>query len=224
VLQSYRHTLLAIVSSIGLEIVLCRFQTGRFPHLASAYITGISVGILIRSPLAWPFIVCSLLSISSKYALRIHGRHLWNPSNFGVSTLIFLVPTVAVPLSLEWGNHLWAPAIIFALGSAILYTLGRLHITLTYVAAFSALSLLRGALTGQPVLSELGLLTAPSYLLFMFFMITDPKTTPRTRGRQIAVTLIVAIVETILRLREESHAPYYALFIVSINRRPPRPP
>jgi Na+-translocating ferredoxin:NAD+ oxidoreductase RnfD subunit len=89
-----------------------------------------------------------------------------------------------------------------------------LHITLSYMAAFSGLSLLRGALTGQPALSELGLLTAPSYLLFMFFMITDPKTTPRSRTRQYAATLSVALVETVLRLREEIHAPYYALFIV----------
>src|SRR5262249_32634548 len=144
------------------------FATGRVPHLASSYITGISVGILVRSPVAWPYVLASLLSISSKYALRLKGRHLWNPSNFGLSVLFYLVPASAVPLSLEWGNVVWAPLIIFCLGATILYTLGRLHITLTYVAAFTSLSWLRSSLSGRPLASELGLLTHPSYLLFMF--------------------------------------------------------
>src|ERR1700751_2332568 len=66
ILQSYWFTALAIVSSILLEIALSWFALGRFPHLASAYITGLSVGILVRSPLAspWPYVVTSLLSIS----------------------------------------------------------------------------------------------------------------------------------------------------------------
>jgi Na+-transporting NADH:ubiquinone oxidoreductase subunit NqrB len=214
ILQSYWFTALAIVSSMLLEIALSWFLRGCFPHLASAYITGISVGILVRSPLAWPYVVTSLLSISSKYTFTLRGRHLWNPSNFGVSVVFFLVPATAVGLSLEWGNHIWPPIVILCLGSLILYSLGRLHITLTYVASFTALSLLRSALSNRPVLSELGLLTAPSYLLFMFFMITDPKTTARTRLRRCVVTITVALVETALRFGEVIHAPYYALFIV----------
>src|SRR5205807_4883292 len=116
ILESVWFTALAIASAMLLEIALSLFAAGRFPRLASSYITGISVGILVRSPLAWPYLVTSLLAISPKYALRIRGRHLWNPSNFGLSVLFFLVPAVAVPLSLEWGNHLWAPIIIFGLG------------------------------------------------------------------------------------------------------------
>jgi enediyne biosynthesis protein E5 len=215
ILQSYWFTALAIISSITLEIALSCFVRGRFPHLASAYITGISVGILVRSPRgAWPYVVTSLLSISSKYALRARGRHLWNPSNFGVSAVFFLVPATAVGLSLEWGNDIWPLAVILCLGTLILYSLGRLHITLTYVAAFISLSLARSAWTQRPVLSELGLLTAPSYLLFMFFMITDPQTTTRTRRRRCVVAIVIAVVETGLRLSEVIHAPYYALFIV----------
>jgi Na+-translocating ferredoxin:NAD+ oxidoreductase RnfD subunit len=214
ILQSYWHTALAIGTAIVLEIALSWFATGRFPHLASAYITGISVGILVRTPIPWLFALCSILSISSKYALRVRGRHLWNPSNLGVSVLLFLVPQSIAPLSLEWGNFIWVPIIILCFGFLILYTLGRLHITLTYVIAFSVLSMVRSAFTGHPLEAELGLITAPSYLLFMFFMITDPKTTPLTWWRQIGVTIIVAVVETILRFFENPHAPYYALFIV----------
>ena len=214
ILQSYWYTALAIVTAFALEVALSYFTTGRFPHLASAYITGISVGIIVRSPYPSLYALCSILSISSKYALRVRGRHLWNPSNLGISILLFLIPESISPLSLEWGNDRWVPMIILGFGFLILFTLGRLHVTLTYVVAFSALSIVRSILTERPLESEMGLLTAPSYLLFMFFMITDPKTTPRTWPRQIAVTVLVAVVETILRLFENVHAPYYALFIV----------
>jgi hypothetical protein len=218
ILDSYWFTLAAILSSIFLEIVLNRIATGRWPHwmfLASCYITGISVGILVQAPIVWPFILCSLLSISSKYALRVKGRHLWNPSNLGVSMLLFLLPQYIAPLSQQWGNEIWPGLIILALGSLILYTLGRLHITWTYALAFVALSFARSRLTGSLFISEIALLTAPAYQLFMFFMITDPRTTTRTFGRQCAVAVLVAVVETILRLNREIHAPYYALFIVA---------
>ena len=79
ILESYDKTLLAIASSIVMELILGRLITGKWPHLASAYITGISVGILIRSPALWPYVLCSLISITSKYAIRWRGRHLVEP-------------------------------------------------------------------------------------------------------------------------------------------------
>ena len=72
--------------------------------LASAYITGISVGILVRSPAYWPYALCSVISIMSKYVLRVKGRHIWNPSNFGISVLLFLAPETVASLSIQWGN------------------------------------------------------------------------------------------------------------------------
>lgn len=217
ILQSYWHTLSAIAASILLELILGKFATGRWPHLASAYISGISVGILIRSSYFWPYILCSLLSISSKYALRVGGRHLWNPSNLGVSLLLFLAPQAVASLSVQWDNKIWVLLIIWMLGCMILYRLGRLHITLTYIVTFVLLSLVRSFIDNEVWLNEVAPITAPMYQLYIFFMITDPKTTTRTWRRQIAVTIIVAMVETGLRLvggMSGIHAPYYALFIV----------
>lgn len=215
VLESYWRTAAAIVAAIALELVLGRWATGRWPHLASAYITGISVGILLRSTFWWPFVLCSLLSISSKYALRIKGRHLWNPSNLGMSILLFLAPQSVASLSQQWGNDVWPLLVIWVLGGIILYRLGRLHITLTYVAAFIALSFVRSAISGAQWINEVAPLTGPMYQLYIFFMITDPATTTRTKYRQCAVAILVAAVETILRLNEIIYAPYYALFLVS---------
>ncbi|HZZ77763.1 MAG TPA: hypothetical protein VFE62_04555 [Gemmataceae bacterium] len=215
ILESYWLTVASILSAIALEIVLGRWVTGRWPHLASAYITGISVGILMRSTFLWPFVMCSLLSISSKYALRVGGRHLWNPSNLGMSVLLFLAPDSVASLAQQWGNDLWPLLVIWVLGSIILYRLGRLHITLTYVAAYLLLSVFRSMWSETTVISEIAPITGPMYQLYIFFMITDPATTTRTWPRQCAVAVLVAIVETILRLNRVIYAPYYALFIVA---------
>jgi hypothetical protein len=214
ILESYWATGLAILSAIFLELLLGRFATGRWVHLASAYISGISVGILIRSTYLWPYIVCSLLSISSKYALRVKGRHLWNPSNLGVSVMLLLVPQAVAVLSQQWGNEPWPLFVIWCLGCMILYRFGLLHITLTYVASFIALSFVRSAATGQDWITEVAPLTGPMYQLFIFFMITDPKTITRTKARQCCVAFLVAVAEAILRLNRVVNAPFYALFIV----------
>ncbi|MFL5240631.1 MAG: hypothetical protein ACJ8FY_00860 [Gemmataceae bacterium] len=213
-LASYSPTFVAILAALGAELVLGRLMTGHWPHLASAYITGISVGILIRSPELWPYVLCSAISIASKYALRIRGRHPWNPSNLGVSVLLFLAPASATSLSLQWGNEIWPIVVIWCLGSIILYRLGRLHIAVAYSTAFAVLALARSRATGDSWLAEVAPITGPMYQLFIFFMITDPKTTTRAAWSQIAVAVLVAIVETIFRLNEVVHAPYYALFLV----------
>ena len=214
-LESYPKTALAIATAILLELVLGKLFAGKWPHLASAYISGISVGILVRSPHVWPFALCSALSITSKYVLRVGDRHIWNPSNFGICVLLFLAPQAVASLSVQWGNNVWPMLVIWLLGSIIIYRLRRFHITLTYVVSFVALSFVRSYFTGHAFAAEVAPITGPMYQLFIFFMITDPKTTVRSSKRaQMGVAFAVAVVEMILRLFEEVHAPYYALFIV----------
>jgi Na+-transporting NADH:ubiquinone oxidoreductase subunit NqrB len=116
ILESYQNTIIAIGTAIGAELFLSRVTYGTWPHPASAYISGISVGILVRSPFMWPYVLASLISIVSKYVLRIRGRHLWNPSNFGVSAVLFLAPAAVSVLSIQWGNTLWPMAVIWLLG------------------------------------------------------------------------------------------------------------
>lgn len=214
ILESYEKTLLAIASAIITEILLGRLLTGKWPHLASAYITGISVGILVRSPAVWPYLWCSVVSIMSKYVLRVKDRHIWNPSNFGISAMLFLASFTGATLSVQWGNNLSAMLVIWTLGSLIIYRLKRFHISVTYVASFLIFALIRSWATGHGFLAEVAPITGPMYQLFVFFMITDPKTTVHSKLGQCAVAFCVALVEMILRLLEVVHAPYYALFLV----------
>jgi len=194
--------------------VMGRITYGAWPHPASAYISGISAGILVRSPFLWPYFLTSLISITSKYVLRVNGRHLWNPTNFGVSAVVFLAPTAITVLSIQWGNAIAPMVIIWLLGSVIVWRVGRAHISATYVASFLLLSFVRSAMTGTPWLAAVAPITGPMYQLFIFFMVTDPKTTVRSRVGQCVVVFLVAFVEMLLRLREVLYAPFYALFIV----------
>jgi Na+-translocating ferredoxin:NAD+ oxidoreductase RnfD subunit len=206
--------LLAIVTAIVTELVLGRIFFGNWLNLASAYITGISVGILVRSPAYWPFLLCSVISIMSKYVLRVKGRHIWNPSNFGIAVLLFLAPETMAILSIQWGNNLWPIVVIWTLGSIIIWRARRFHISATYVVSFFLFAFLRSWITGHPWQAEVAPITGPMYQLFVFFMITDPKTTVRSRIAQCVVAFCVAFVEFLLRLNQVVYAPIYALFLV----------
>lgn len=227
ILESFLQTAVAILAAIAVEILLSTATRGKLPHLASAYISGISVGILIRSPeIYWTFALCAAISITSKYVLRVRDRHIWNPSNFGICAMLFLAPYAVASLSIQWGNNLYAMLVIWVLGSVIIYRLRRFHITFTYVAAFIAFAGLRSLYTGDSLLAEIAPITGPMYQLFIFFMITDPKTTVKhSRFAQAGVVFLVAVVEAVLRLGGSIfdsptmtlfsiHAPYFALFLV----------
>ena len=213
-LESFSRTLLAIGTAVLFELVLARLLYGKFPHLASAYITGISVGILIRSPEYWPYALTSAIAITSKYVLRWRGRHLWNPSNFAICAMLLLAPEYIATLSIQWGNTIWPMMIVWVLGSIIVYRVGRFHITATYVISFLVLAAVRSAITGHAFLAEVAPITGPMYQLFIFFMITDPKTPVQPQWGQCLVVFLVAVVEMILRLAQNVNAPFFALTIV----------
>ena len=214
ILEGYEKTGIAIVSAIAAELILGRIFVGKWLNLASAYISGISVGILLRSPAVWPFALASVLSIMSKYVLRVKGKHLWNPSNFGICALLFLAPETVAALSVQWGNFKWPLIVIWVLGSVIIWRAKRIHISATYVASFFLFAFVRSYITGDSWWAEVAPITGPMYQLFVFFMITDPKTTVRSQKWQCIVVFFVAFLEMLLRLNHVVHAPLYALFIV----------
>lgn len=213
-LHDLSQLLTAIAVALAAELVLGRLLTGKWLNPASAYITGISCGILLRSLSLWPYAVASLLSIMSKYVLRYRGRHLWNPSNLGICVVLFAAPGTVAALSEQWGNDLWAMAVIWVLGSVILWRAKRFHVTFTYAASFVALAFVRSLVTETPFLSEVAPITGPMYQLMAFFMVTDPATSVSPRGGRIAVVILVALAETAMRLMEIVNAPLYALFLV----------
>jgi enediyne biosynthesis protein E5 len=226
ILESPGQTLLAIGTAVVVELIAGKMVLGTWPHLASAYITGISVGVILRTPLYWPFALCAAISILSKYAIRLDGRHIWNPSNFGVSFMLFVYPWSVAHLSVQWGNAWWSLVMVWSLGSIVIWRLRRFHICATYVIAFLVLAVARAPITGHSLITEIAPITGPMYQLFIIYMITDPRTTVRSKTGQAAMVLVVAIVECVFRCLPTFvpgsplvqdlgiHAPFYALFLV----------
>ncbi len=226
VLESFSRTLLAIGTAMVFELVLSNLFFKKMPVLASAYITGISVGILCRTPLYWPFALTSAIAITSKYVIRWRGRHIWNPSNFAIATMLLIAPEYFSTLGIQWGNAVWPMLIVWALGAVITYRVKRFHITATYVLSFIVLSFVRSLVTGDGFFTELAPITGPMYQLYIFFMITDPRTTVRSKNGQMIVAVVVAVAEAGFRLLQNidvNHylptvfsvdAPYYALTLV----------
>lgn len=214
ILESYTTVILAILASIITDLVLGRLFFGKWKNLASAYISGISVSILIRSMFYWPYILTAMISITSKYVLRYKGKHIWNPSNFGISWMLFTAPFSVAGLSIQWGNNIWPMLVIWMLGTVIVYRAKKFHVTFTYVISFIFFAFIRSYLTGDAFLAEVAPLTGPMYQLFIFFMITDPPTGVRSKKGQILVAFLIALVEFALRMNQFIYAPFYALFLV----------
>jgi Na+-transporting NADH:ubiquinone oxidoreductase subunit NqrB len=214
VLRGYEAVALAVGSSLVTEVALRRVLTGQSPQLASAYISGISVSILVRSPLLWPYVLGGVISVMSKFILRMQRGHLWNPSNFGICALLFLAPSAVAPLSVQWGNNLWPMLVIWVVGLLTVWRARRVHITIAYVLSFFAFGLVRSFVTGSAYAAEIAPITGPMYQLFALFMITDPKTTVASARGAVAVAILVALVEAVFRVAEIIYAPFYALFLV----------
>ena len=117
-------------------------------------------------------------------------------------------------LSIQWGNNLLPIAVIWVLGSIIICGRAAFISVPTYVVSFFLFAFLRSWITSHPWQAEVAPITGPMYQLFVFFMITDPKTTVRSRIAQCVVAFVVAFVEFLLRLNQVVYAPIYALFLV----------
>jgi Na+-transporting NADH:ubiquinone oxidoreductase subunit NqrB len=205
----YDRLLLALAVCMATETLLSWFDRGKVVNLLSAYISGISLTLLIKPQggALWPFALGGFLAISSKYVLRYRDNHLWNPTNFAICALLLLAPERVSVLSHQFGNDLLTNLVIWSFGLVIAARVGVLHITLTYAASFLLLNTLRAALLGQPVMPEIAPITGPMYQLFVFFMITDPRTVVRGRRRQIGVAVLIAVMETLIRLASDEGWP-----------------
>jgi enediyne biosynthesis protein E5 len=212
ILGGYDRLAAALGACLVTEALLSRVMSGAVARMGSAYISGISLALLTKPQpgLLWPFILGGFLAITSKYVLTYRGRHLWNPSNFAIGVLLLAVPGSVAILSHQWGNELGTNAVIWAFGLLIAFRARVLHVTMAYVLSFMALAVVRHLIVGGPLAAEVAPITGPMYQLFIFFMITDPRTTVSTVRGRVIVAVLVAVVEMLIRLAGDFQLSFFS--------------
>jgi hypothetical protein len=190
----------------------------------SAYISCLSLAILLN--FAHGYLVLALpvfLTIGSKYLLTYEGRHHYNPSLFGVVTTLLGAGTLitAAP-AYQWGGSLAISAFIVTLALAgFVFRIGRGWLIGSFLLTYVLQTALRAWIMRAhlpPEMLFLGTLSSPPFFLFTFFMITDPRTSPATRGAQIAVGVSIALVDLVLHRFGSVFTFFYAAFIVATAR------
>jgi Na+-transporting NADH:ubiquinone oxidoreductase subunit NqrB len=181
----------------------------------SAYITALSIGIMLASNDWRVFAVASVWGIASKYLLRADGRHFFNPSNFGIVAALVLMHDVAmIAAGSQWGGDYRVAILIMVLGLMMMKRVHRLDLVLAWIGGYLVMGVLRMALGQGGLVFALGPMTGSEFTLFTFSMIPDPKTNPPTPRARVVWGLCIAALDGILRLMEVRYSMFYALFIL----------
>jgi Na+-translocating ferredoxin:NAD+ oxidoreductase RnfD subunit len=179
----------------------------------SAYLTAMSIGILVESYDWRVFVVAPAWGILSKYLLRDGTQNYFNPSNFGiVMILLFGHGIASIAPGSQWGADYRIALIIIVLGLLMMKRVRRLELALAWMGGFVLMGLLRMAAGQGGLVFVLGPMTGAEFALFTFVMLPDPKASPPTARGRIAWGLSIAVMDGILRYFEIRYSMFYALF------------
>jgi enediyne biosynthesis protein E5 len=123
--------------------------------------------------------------------IRVGGKHIFNPANFGIVALMLATGEAWVSPA-QWGSATWAAFLFVSLATLVLSRAKRADIAVAFLAAYIALLFARALYLGDPLAIPLKQMQSGALLLFAFFMISDPKTTPDRRGLRIVYAVFVA--------------------------------
>jgi Na+-transporting NADH:ubiquinone oxidoreductase subunit NqrB len=185
----------------------------RFDPL-SPLITGFSLCLLLRASSPALLACSAALAIGSKFVLRFDGRHIFNPANFAIAVL--LLADMAWISPAQWGSRTWAAFLFVCLACLVLSRAKRADIAITFLGTYIAILLARSFYLGDPLAIPLKQMQSGALLLFTFFMITDPKTTPDRRCARILFAVLIAAAAAWLQFAHfMPQAFMYALFFAS---------
>jgi hypothetical protein len=230
----------AYVCEIWFELVDCyvharkpRFSGGwqnKVDFLLSAHITGVACAMLLYSnSQLMPIVFASATAICSKALLRVtlqNGqRHFLNPSNFGITLTLLLFPWVGIapPYHFSENIHGWGswilPAVIVMSGSFLnIKFTKRFCVVLGWVGGFVVQGLLRNLVFGVPLIAALLPMTGVAFVLFTFYMVTDPATSPCTSRGQLLFGAMVSMTYGVLVTAHVVFGFFFALTLVSLSR------
>src|SRR5207253_4660052 len=135
----------------------------------------------------------ALVTISSKFVLRWRGKHIFNPTNFGIVLMIILTRGAVWVSPGQWGDFTFFAFLVICLGGLVVNRASRADVTLAFLCAWAALLFGRSLWLGEPMTIPLHRLHNGALLIFAFFMISDPKTTPNSRTGRILFAALVAL-------------------------------
>jgi Na+-transporting NADH:ubiquinone oxidoreductase subunit NqrB len=157
--------------------------------------------------------LAAVIAIGSKFLVRIRGKHVFNPANVALVSLLLLADRAWIS-SGQWGSATLGALALACLGMLVLTRARRAETTIAFLAAYAALLLGRALWLGDPLAIPLHQLQNGALLIFAFFMISDPKTSPDApRGRMLYGTLVAGVAYVIQFVFYESNAPILSLIL-----------
>jgi Na+-transporting NADH:ubiquinone oxidoreductase subunit NqrB len=181
---------LLVGTAIGTQAFCSRLKAVAFDP-RSAAISGLSLSLLLRSDSMALLIAGAVMAVASKFLIRIRGKHIFNPTNIAIVALMLVSGHVWVSPG-QWGNIAFFGFLIACLGGLVVNRAARSDVTYAFIAAWSLLIIGRSLWVGEPMTIPIHRLENGALLLFTFFMISDPKTTPDSRSGRILFAVLVA--------------------------------
>jgi enediyne biosynthesis protein E5 len=188
------------LSTVLATQAICDRLSGRNCNYQSALISGLSLCLLLRTnhlPLA---AVAAFMAIAAKFTFRIRSKHIFNPTNFAVVALLVLTDRVWVSPG-QWGDATFFAFLMGCLGSIVVTRAARADVTFAFLFFYVGLLMLRSVWLGEPLAIPLHRLQNGALLLFAFFMISDPKTTPDSRTGRVLFAALVALGAAYVQFR-----------------------
>jgi len=239
--SSWAQMFVALLTAYATEIVLevadawankrpRRFAGGVIDFLLPAHIAGLAVAMLLYAgALLLPFVFAAAVAIASKAIFTApvneSRRHFLNPSNTGICVTVLLFPAIAPIMPWQFteglsGGMSWAfPVLVVCVGFFMNWRYaGRLPLVLGWVIGFALQGALRCLMNDLPLIVCLVPMTGVSFILFTFYMVTDPGSTPIDWREQIIFGFAIALVYLLLVLAHVGFPFFYALLIVCIAR------
>ena len=189
--------LLAFAAGLATQLVWTRALGLQNVGVLSALITCFGLSLLLRADSLWVHPLMAVWVISAKFMLRWRGKHLFNPANLGVITALLVLPGAWISPG-QWGNDLAYAVWFIALGGIVTQRARRIDTSWIFLATFFGLIVARLWYLDVAPLRIWAILQHQLHngaiLLFAFFMISDPMTTPNRPSARVAHAIIVALV------------------------------
>ncbi len=214
----------AAVGACLLTQIVCSYLFKVPLDLRSPLITGFSLSLLLRADEVWIHALAGVIGIASKFILRLDGKHIWNPAGLAIVVLIYLTPGHVWISPGAWCYHVWFAALLAFFAILVLGAARRSDIAIFFIGTHAALLIARALWLGDPLVIPLHQLQSGSLLIFTFFMISDPRTSPDSRlGRFIfaaSVALLAHYMAFFMQMRPALYVALIALapFVFLIDR------